>query len=124
MGKQTSFCSKKCSKRFLKSEWQKRNREAVNAAKQAWRKKNKDKIREQNTKYRGGIADLRTSEKKRVKDRFENKCCRCGATEMLHIHHIKPRSCGGTHRVFNLLVFCSDCHNLWHKKLTDFWVMV
>lgn len=38
-GKQLSYCSVRCSRRHLKSLWQKRRREVVNAAKRALRKK-------------------------------------------------------------------------------------
>lgn len=38
-GQQTSYCSKKCSRRHLKSLWQKRKREVVNQSKRLWRKR-------------------------------------------------------------------------------------
>jgi len=31
-------------------------------------------------------------------------------TEELHLHHIKPKSLGGSHKVNNLLLLYKDCH--------------
>lgn len=38
-GKQTSFCSIKCSKRYHHLDWQKRNRKKVNQVRAKWRTK-------------------------------------------------------------------------------------
>ncbi len=41
VGIQMSYCSKRCSRRHLKSLWQKRKRDVVNEAKRKWRGKTK-----------------------------------------------------------------------------------
>lgn len=35
--------------------------------------------------------------------------------EVLHVHHIKPRSMGGTDDLSNLVVLCFDCHLKAHN---------
>lgn len=40
----------------------------------------------------------------------------CNRTRFLEVHHISPRSRGGTNQADNLLTFCGSCHRLWHEK--------
>ena len=45
------------------------------------------------------------------------ECYRCGYDEFkpsLHVHHIKPRSNGGSDEFDNLVVICSNCHVAIH----------
>lgn len=51
-GKQLSYCSELCSRRHLKSLWQKRKRDVVNAQKRKWRKLHPDLIKAQNLRYK------------------------------------------------------------------------
>lgn len=45
-----------------------------------------------------------------------HKCCqKCGRTIDLEVHHIKPRSQGGTDDLENLQVLCGICHNDIHR---------
>jgi hypothetical protein len=39
----------------------------------------------------------------------------CRNTRFLEVHHIKPRSKGGTNELENLITLCSACHRLWHE---------
>jgi hypothetical protein len=39
----------------------------------------------------------------------------CGRTRFLEIHHIVPRSRGGTHHPDNLITLCSSCHAQVHR---------
>ena len=50
--------------------------------------------------------------------RDRHRCRRpgCGHTRFLEIHHIVPRSRGGTHDPANLFVLCSACHSLIHRQ--------
>jgi len=51
--------------------------------------------------------------------RRDGHCCQaksCKRTRFLDVHHINPRSNGGTNRVENLVTLCSSCHQLWHKN--------
>jgi len=52
----------------------------------------------------------------------DRHCCRrkgCNHNRFLEIHHIVPRSRGGTHDPSNLVTLCSSCHRLWHEKGGD-----
>lgn len=40
----------------------------------------------------------------------------CGRTRFLEIHHITPRSAGGSHDTRNLITLCGACHRLWHER--------
>ena len=40
----------------------------------------------------------------------------CSRTHFLEVHHVVPRSSGGTNHPGNLVVLCSGCHRLWHTK--------
>jgi len=60
------------------------------------------------------------SRRKKVYRRDNYTCQNCGRkggtrgdTE-LHVHHIVPKSKGGTHKLSNLKAMCSDCHNAIH----------
>lgn len=41
-------------------------------------------------------------------------CSNCGATSLLHIHHTKPLSKGGSNQLSNLIVLCQECHSIEH----------
>lgn len=43
-------------------------------------------------------------------ERDDHKCRLCGATETLHVHHVKPISFGGPHSLQNLITLCRKCH--------------
>lgn len=45
-------------------------------------------------------------------------CCECGAAGPLEVHHITPRSQGGSHRLDNLQTLCRYHHRLKHRKGT------
>lgn len=41
-------------------------------------------------------------------------CASCGDTRSLHLHHLVPLSKGGTNKLSNLELLCSDCHSIEH----------
>lgn len=41
---------------------------------------------------------------------YGRACDNCGVDWELQCHHVKPRRCGGDHRLINLRVLCSVCH--------------
>lgn len=44
------------------------------------------------------------------------KCVLCGATDNLELHHIKPKSMGGSDAPENLVLLCSTHHKLLHSS--------
>lgn len=54
---------------------------------------------------------------KEVRERDGCRCVKCGATEDLETHHIRPLSRGGTTTKSNLMTICKDCHNGVHVHL-------
>lgn len=57
--------------------------------------------------YKDNIDEL-------VRIRYDNKCCNCGTTENLNIHHIVPKKRGGTDELNNLVLVCTKCHQGIH----------
>ena len=50
-----------------------------------------------------------------AKARARFRCARCGATERLEVHHVRPVSAGGAALdQANLRVLCRDCHFRTH----------
>ncbi|MCK5378974.1 MAG: HNH endonuclease, partial [Acidobacteria bacterium] len=37
-------------------------------------------------------------------------------TRFLEVHHLTPRTRGGTNVPANLITLCSACHHLWHER--------
>lgn len=108
-GKQTSYCSFKCSKLHLKSLYRKRNRE---------------KIREYHRRFKmlGEHKPLSGLETKEIIKERGGKCERCNSTNKLNVHHIKPLRFGGSNKTRNLMILCFPCHMMWHQMLTaKFW---
>ena len=44
--------------------------------------------------------------------RDNNKCQMCGTKSNLTVHHIKPRSEGGSDSITNLITLCYKCHDI------------
>lgn len=54
--------------------------------------------------------------KQAAKARDGYKCQRCGKKNCrLEVHHLIPRSRGGSDKLANLITLCSDCHHLAHS---------
>ena len=56
--------------------------------------------------------------RREVLARDRHRCRRkgCNHTRFLDIHHIIPRSTGGTNDPENLITLCTTCHQLWHER--------
>jgi len=59
-----------------------------------------------------------------VRKEQNNICADCGIqTRKLEVHHIKPRSQGGTSERVNLIGLCgeqdNDCHEKWDRLALD-----
>ncbi len=52
----------------------------------------------------------------RALQRDGGRCRLCGATESLSIHHVRPRSLGGSDQVENLATVCLACHEAMHQR--------
>lgn len=83
-GKQTTYCSRKCMRRYLKSLWQKRNRSTVNKAKAEWRKRTNRKSEQESNIKRSARAAVRRAIISGILQR--NKCEVCGSAET-QAHH-------------------------------------
>lgn len=101
--KDAKYCSNQCSKRYLKSEYKKRNREKQNAYTRKYRKARN-----------GGNAP-----QSRPWNYREDQCLACGSTEDLQLAHIKPLWAGGTHKY--VITLCRTHHHQFDKLLRDFW---
>ena len=56
--------------------------------------------------------------RRKVLSRDGHRCRRpgCRHTQFLEIHHVTPRSRGGSNDPANLITLCSGCHQLLHEK--------
>lgn len=116
-GKQTTFCSEKCSKSYLKAEYRKRNRAKLNAYNSRYRKEHPDIIAAQRKRQ--------AERKKATVGMLGLPCNRCGTYEDLHMHHVKPRQLQGEDTQSNIMILCGECHRDWHyaldKVLNNYW---
>lgn len=46
-----------------------------------------------------------------VIERDRNRCVICEGTRKLEVHHVVPRSCGGSNYAENLVTLCPKCHD-------------
>lgn len=53
-----------------------------------------------------------------VRAEYGTECVCCGA-EAKHLHHLLPRSHGGTHSLDNLIPVCLPCHAAFHPYLNS-----
>lgn len=59
------------------------------------------------------------STREKVLNRDSFTCQRCGTAEDLEIHHIVPRSKGGTNTLHNLITLCQRCHEELHRGVWE-----
>jgi 5-methylcytosine-specific restriction endonuclease McrA len=59
-----------------------------------------------------------------VLDRDRHRCRRCGSPatrfDALHVHHVVPRSEGGTDALSNLVTLCALCHPQVERFVSSF----
>ncbi len=55
--------------------------------------------------------------KQQVFEIWGKKCYVCGSEKNLTIHHIKPKSRGGSNDINNFIPLCRSCHDDFHKFL-------
>lgn len=56
--------------------------------------------------------------RQQARDYFKGKCCLCGKTKKLHVHH-KSYENRGNETMDDLILLCSDCHAKFHDKLAE-----
>jgi endogenous inhibitor of DNA gyrase (YacG/DUF329 family) len=105
-GKQTSWCSQRCSRLGLKALYKKRNRDKINAYNRKYRKNKREITKKKKSIYRknnkGGYKTFYFDENK--------KCYFCGSEKNLQKHHLDYDK--------NLVVYlCKDCHIKHHKLI-------
>ena len=63
-------------------------------------------------------ATIPPSVRAEVLARDRHRCATpgCGSTHFLEVHHLKPRSRGGSNRAENLVTLCSRCHHFVHEN--------
>lgn len=54
---------------------------------------------------------MRPQVRKRILDKYDNKCCYCDADNRLEIDHIIPISKGGKEDERNMQVLCRSCNS-------------
>jgi hypothetical protein len=58
----------------------------------------------------------RTRREVLARDRHRCRAPGCDHMRFLEVHHLVPRSRGGTNDPSNLITLCSACHRLWHER--------
>jgi 5-methylcytosine-specific restriction endonuclease McrA len=124
------FCNKETSSKNGNTFHQDRCKLNVNRIKFNWegRKHSEQSKRNIGKKNREGlkkpktILDMSSRTKMKVVKRMNICCATCGWKEAsCDIHHIIPKSKGGTDEHNNLTHICPNCHRLAHEgKLTKF----
>lgn len=51
---------------------------------------------------------------KEIKQIDGDKCKICGSIDILNVHHISPKSLGGSNESENLITLCKSCHLFMH----------
>jgi 5-methylcytosine-specific restriction endonuclease McrA len=106
-GKSERFCSTRCNKLYLKSGWRKRHHERILQYNRDYKSKKR---------YGKALASKMLEKGKRTPE-----CIRCGNTENIHGHHVRPLSRGGKDIPENIITLCSECHIEWHKVIPNFY---
>ncbi len=104
--KQSRWCSRRCSKLGLKSEYRKRNLEKIKQYNNEWR-----------SAKNGGSTPIRYPALRRAK-----VCLRCDSDQDLQLAHVKPIGAGGRHD--HVITLCRSCHHLFDNLLRDFWYTI
>ena len=59
-------------------------------------------------------AKIDNRTRKAVYARDGYRCALCDSTQYIQVHHVIPRSEGGTNSVMNLITLCGNCHSQAH----------
>ena len=61
-------------------------------------------------------AKISTKIRQAVYSRDGYACALCQSTKPFHVHHVTPRSQGGTNELSNLICLCFTCHSIVHGE--------
>lgn len=81
-------------------------------------------VKKGESKRRNQRNKLDPDSRLRILKRDKNKCTKCGSKEKLHVHHIVPKSKGGSNESQNLTTLCDLCHAEEHRGEPIYNVMV
>lgn len=65
----------------------------------------------------GMTANVNNKLRRQVYERDGFRCALCDSTDVIQIHHIKPRGRGGAHHPMNMITLCWRCHSAAHGPL-------
>ncbi|MCP4108475.1 MAG: restriction endonuclease [Desulfobacteraceae bacterium] len=66
--------------------------------------------------YKHGVLLYHKNFKSACLTRDNHKCRVCASESDLRVHHVKPKSEGGTDKLSNLMTLCEACHEKHHKE--------
>ena len=69
-------------------------------------------------------ANISNARRKAIYRRDGYACALCDNRQYLQIHHVIPRSNGGSDDPMNLICLCSKCHGAAHGCIPDGWTMM
>lgn len=53
---------------------------------------------------------MNSSIRRRIVEKYNNKCYICGSKYKLEVHHIQPVGLDGVTKINNLVLLCRSCH--------------
>ena len=65
----------------------------------------------------GMTANVNNKLRRQVYERDGFRCALCDSTDVIQIHHIKPRGRGGANHPMNMITLCWRCHSAAHGSL-------
>lgn len=109
--KSVKYCSERCSRLYLKSQYRKRNKDKINAYRRKIRKEG----------YKNYYKSQRSGNVNKVLSQGVVSCLVCGKREGVEIHHIKPRRAGGKHEMGNIVLLCKEHHFTFEELTNSLW---
>lgn len=121
-------------------EWYENNRDAILATQREkawyktekgkettkkWREQNKERIMVSNRNRKSALKNasgkVTVLEWEEIKDKYGNKCLRCGRSEVkLTMDHVIPIAVGGSNTADNIQPLCGSCNSKKNTKIEDY----
>lgn len=139
--KKTSSRNKeiKEDRRVYLRDWYKRNIEKEQQRSRNWRQNNKEKRKEvvrqyalsnkekvlQNTrnrraKIKGNKGRIYAEDWIALKEKYGNKCLKCGTKNKIEMDHVIPIALGGLHVIENVQPLCRNCNAQKSTSIIDY----